>query len=47
MLDEKIDKLRKQLNKSIQQEKDYKIIYKLSTKLDKLISEFYCKQTKI
>lgn len=41
MLDEKICKLRNELNMSIIQEKDYEIIYNLSIKLDKLIAEYY------
>lgn len=41
MLDEKICKLRNELNMSIVQGKDYEIIYNLSIKLDKLIAEYY------
>lgn len=41
MLDEKICKLRNELNTSIVQEKDYAVIYDLSIKLDKLIAEYY------
>lgn len=41
MLDEKICKLREQLNDSILNNKDYSTIYKLSTDLDKLIYEYY------
>ena len=41
MLDEKICKLRNELNMSIVQGKDYEIIYNLSVKLDKLIAEYY------
>ena len=41
MLDDKICKLRDELNLSIIQGKDYDTIYKLSIKLDKLIAEFY------
>ena len=44
MLDEKICKLRDELNLSIVEGKDYEIIYNLSIKLDKLIAEFYKKQ---
>ncbi len=41
MLNDEICRLRDELNKSIEEEKDYEIIYKISVKLDKLISEFY------
>ena len=41
MLDERICKLRDELDLSIVEGKDYKIIYDLSIKLDKLIAEFY------
>ena len=41
MLDEKICKLREELNNSILENKDYKIIYKISTDLDELIYEYY------
>lgn len=41
MIDEKICKLRDELNKSIQNGEDYDIIYKLSVKLDSLIAEYY------
>ena len=41
MLNDEICSLRNELNKSIDEEKDYEIIYELSVKLDKLISEFY------
>ena len=41
MLDEKICKLRNELNMSIVQGKDYQVIYNLSIKLDKLIAEYY------
>ena len=43
MLDEKICKLRDELNLSIVEGKDYDIIYNLSIKLDKLIAEYYKK----
>lgn len=43
MLDEKICKLREQLNDSIVEGKDYSIIYKMSTDLDELIYEYYLK----
>lgn len=41
MLDEKICKLRDKLNNSILDGEDYNIIYKLSTDLDILISQYY------
>lgn len=41
MLEDKICKLREELNLSIVQGKDYATIYELSIKLDKLIAEFY------
>lgn len=45
MLNEKICKLRNKLNKSIEQGKDYSIIYQLSIELDELIAQYY-KETK-
>ena len=41
MLNDEICKLRDELNKSIEEGKDYEVIYELSVKLDKLIAEFY------
>ena len=41
MLEEKIIKKRKELNESIEKEKDYDITYKLSIKLNDLITQFY------
>lgn len=41
MINEKICKLRDELNKSIQNGEDYDIIYNLSIKLDDLIAEYY------
>lgn len=41
MLNEKICKKREELNRSIIENKDYSIIYKLSVELDELIAEFY------
>ena len=43
MLDDKICKLREQLNDSILECQDYNIIYKMSTDLDELIYEYYNK----
>ena len=41
MLNDEICKLRDELNKSIEEGKDYDIIYDLSVKLDELIADFY------
>ena len=41
MLNDEICKLRDELNKSIEEGKDYDYIYELSVKLDDLIEEFY------
>lgn len=41
MLNDEICKLRDELNKSIEEGKDYNHIYELSVKLDDLIAEFY------
>lgn len=41
MLDDKICKLREKLNNSILNGENYSVIYKLSTDLDELISEYY------
>jgi len=41
MIHEKILGLRKKLDESIKKEKDYALIYKLSTELDELITEYY------
>lgn len=46
MLNEKICKKREELNRSIIENKDYSIIYKLSVELDELIAEFYRKDNK-
>lgn len=46
MLNEEICKKREELNRSIIEEKDYSIIYKLSVELDELIAEFYRKDKK-
>ncbi len=43
MLNEKICKLREELNNSITSGKDYKEIYEISTELDKLIALYYRK----
>lgn len=41
MLNDEICKLREKLNKSIETNEDYEIIYQLSIELDKLIEEYY------
>lgn len=41
MINEEICKLRDQLNKSIEENADYSVIYKLSVELDQLIAEYY------
>lgn len=47
MLNEKICKLRDKLNESIEKEKDYSVIYKISVELDELIAEFYKEKLKV
>lgn len=46
MLNEEICKTRDRLNKSIENNLDYNIIYKISVELDILIAEFYNEKTK-
>lgn len=41
MLDEEICELRDKLNKAIEEDKDYEIIYQLSIELDELIVKYY------
>ena len=41
MLNDKIRKKREELNRSIEENKDYDYIYKLSIELDELIAEYY------
>ena len=41
MLNEQIRKLREELNNSISNGESFEKIYSLSTKLDKLIAEYY------
>lgn len=41
MLEEKIKIKRKQLNESIENNREYEDVYKLSVELDDLITEFY------
>ena len=46
MLNDEICKLRDKLNKSIEEGKDYSVIYKLSVELDELIASYYRKNSK-
>ncbi len=46
MLNDEICKLRDKLNKSIEEGKDYNVIYKLSIELDELIASYYDKNNK-
>ena len=41
MLNDKICKKREELNKSIEDKKDFEEIYKISVELDELIAEYY------
>lgn len=41
MIEEEIKNLREKLNKSIEEDEKYEIIYKLSVELDELIAKFY------
>lgn len=41
MLNDEICKKRDELNKSIEQNDEYSIIYKLSVELDELIAKYY------
>ena len=44
MLDEEILELRRKLNESVTNEKDYNKTYKLSVELDELITKYYKKK---
>ena len=46
MINDEICKLRDELNKAIEEEKDYEVIYKLSTDLDGLIAKYYKETSK-
>lgn len=46
MIDEEILELRRKLNESIINEKDYNKTYKLSIELDELIAKYYNKKIK-
>ena len=41
MIDEKILELRRKLDESITEEKNYDVIYKISVELDELIASYY------
>ena len=41
MLNDEICRVREKLNKSIENDEDYKVIYQISVELDKLIEEYY------
>jgi len=43
MLNEKICEVRDKLNKKIEEDADYEVIYNLSLELDELIAEYYRK----
>ena len=45
-IEEKIEELREKLNKSIENQDNYDVIYKLSTDLDELIVEYYKQKIK-
>ena len=47
MLNDDICKLRDKLNKAIEDEEDYEVIYKISVELDKLIEEYYIEGRKV
>lgn len=47
MLNDEIRKKREELNKSIEENKNYDIIYKISVELDELIAEYYRSNKKI
>lgn len=47
MLEEKIKNVREKLNKSIENDEKYEIIYKLSVELDELIANYYMNREKI
>ena len=47
MLNDEICKLRDKLNKSIEKNEDYSIIYNLSIELDELIAKYYRENVKV
>ena len=46
MINDEICKLRDELNKSIVEGEDYKIVYKISIELDELIAKYYQETSK-
>lgn len=46
MIDDEIRKKREELNKSIEENRDYDYIYKISTELDELIAKYYKEEKK-
>lgn len=44
MIEQEITKLREKLNKSIEDDEKYEIIYQLSIELDELIAKYYVKR---
>ena len=46
MLNEEILELRRKLNESVTNEKDYKKTYRLSVELDELIARYYSRKLK-
>lgn len=46
MINDEICKLRDELNRSIVEGEDYKIIYRISTELDELIAKYYQETSK-
>ena len=46
-MEEKIKKTREKLNKSIETEEKYEVIYKISVELDELIAKYYMEKEKI
>ena len=44
MLNDEIRKKREELNKSIEENRDYDYIYKISVELDELIADFYSEE---
>ena len=47
MLNDEIRKKREELNKSIEENKSYEVIYKISVELDELIAKFYKEKEEI
>ena len=47
MLEDEIRKKREELNKSIEENRDYEYIYKISVELDELIAKYYKEEEKV